>query len=306
MKITCNDIGIQTKLVPAKLGLPFICFIRDDETVVTNCEMSKSSSLSGPNAPTTEYAPMPHIFGNITLIDPQSTSISSTVTATTAVTGCGNMKAEPDFISDVEPYITTTPKTVATSSYNRNEMASKDLYIVYPDSSKPFSPELASYEIDDDVHLCHDIFAIDRCEDGTDCPFCVDDTYYMSDTDNECESIRYPQISCIVDPSHSENDSNSEMSDGDFDSDSTVIKLQTDANLKQSENKMSLSSAMQVAAGQNYVVTKFGAKLPILYEQMQPNINTASLVTKPEGQIVKVSPQKLKTLKCGDENKAVS
>jgi len=134
----------------------------------------------------------------------------------------------------------------------------------------------------------------------------MDETDYMSDIYDESEWIGYPQINCIVDPSDSESDSDSEMSDGNFDSDSMVIELQTDANLKQPENEISPSSALQVAALQNYVVTKFGAKLPILYVQTQPNTNTAAFVTKPEGQIVEVSPQKLKTLKCGDENKAVS
>jgi len=286
-------VTARTESLLAKLGVPFVRFLRDDESVATNHEASKSLSLSGLNTSTIESAPIPCIYGSFTFIDTQSSSISSTntTTATTASTACGNAKAESDFVSDDEPYI-TTPKTVVTSSYDYSDLV---------DSSKDTGSQFASHGNDEDVHACYDIFAIDRCEDDADCPFCVDETDYISDTDDESEWIGYPQISYINDLSDSENDSNSEMSDGDFDSDSMPIESPTGVNLEGKE--MSLSSAMQVAALQNYVVTKFGAKSPILYVQTQPNTNTATLVTKPEGHIVEVSPQELKTLKCGTENK---
>jgi len=118
--------------------------MRDDEFVATNCEVSRSSSLSGLNTATTEFAPMPSIIGNITLIDPQSSSTSSNITiATTANTACGNVKAKPDFVSDDEPYIIITPKTVVTSSYDYSDLL---------DLSKETGSQFASHGNDEDVH----------------------------------------------------------------------------------------------------------------------------------------------------------
>ena len=101
MKTTCNGIGTQTALVPAKLSLPFVRFIRDnDDSVATKCEASKSSSLSGFCTLTTESAPTPCIFGNITLIDPQPLSTSNTTNVDSDVSV---IETEVELDKSIEP-----------------------------------------------------------------------------------------------------------------------------------------------------------------------------------------------------------
>ena len=55
--------------------------------------------------------------------------------------------------------------------------------------SKQFNNHFDSDESDDDMKGCYNLFAVDKCEDSTDCPFCTNEID-LSDTDDGCEWTR--------------------------------------------------------------------------------------------------------------------
>jgi len=313
LKTTCNDIGTRTELVPTKLGSPFVYFIRDDDSVANNCEASKSSSLSDLNTATTESAPMPRIFGNITLIDSQPSSTSISTTTATAATACGNVKAEPNLTFDDEACASPTVN-VTMSSCDGNRVQPKDLYLWHPDFSKQFNNHFDSDESDDDMKGYYNLFAVDKCEDDADCPFCNDDIDF-SGTDDGCEWSRCSWVEWANGFGETDSDDDTVMTDSDdFDSDVTVIEteVELDKSVEPPENEMSLPLAMREAAFQNNATTKPDANLPRLGVQVQPNTSTASLVTKPEDQLetvpkeFEVTPRKSKTVRFADQHKTIS
>ena len=302
----------QTKWVPAKLSSSFVHLIRDDEPVVINRQVSNSSSLSDLNTPTTESASMPCIFGNISFIDPQlSLTSNTTTTVTTANTASGNVKAEPNFISDDE-VCASSSASVAMSSCNDNEVKSTDLHLWCPDLSKQSNNHFDSDESDDDMKGCYNLFAVDKCEDGTDCPFCTNEID-LSDTNDGCEWTRCSWVEWANGFEETDSDDDAITTDSDdFDSAVTVFETQVDKSVESPENEMSLPLAMRETAFHNYATIKSGANLPRLDVLVQQNTNSAALVTKPEGQLetvpkeFEVTPRNSKIVRFADKIKTVS